>query len=256
MNANNALQKLRESQQALDAERLKMGEALELLNKSQEARSLARRTGRLIFGLDLTASRDAGIKQARIATAAMFEAIARFGRVEIKLVYYRGTRECRASQWCAEPDVLCRSMLKLSCESGSTQIGRLLRVALDERESLSGVVLVVDHCEECAEEMHAVAALLRDKHIPLFLFHECDDRDAYSLQAKPVFKRMAGISGGVYVEFKPDSGEVLKELLPTIAAFSTAGVEGIEHIAPPRTPEARQLQGSLRLMLGNGKTKY
>ncbi|HEX4065911.1 MAG TPA: hypothetical protein VHZ09_07790 [Acidobacteriaceae bacterium] len=255
MNANNALQKLRESQQELEAERRRMGAALDRLNKAQETRSLARRAGKLIFGLDLTGSRDAGIKQARIATAAMFEAIACFGRVEMKLVYYRGTDECRASQWCADADVLCRSMLTLSCETGYTQIGKLLRVALGERDRIEGVVFVGDHCEEQATEMHAVAALLRDRKIPLYIFHECADWDERSLQAKPVFKRMAEISGGVYVEFKPDSGEVLRELLPTIAAFSAAGVEGIARLALPRTPEARQLQGSLRLLLGSGQKR-
>ena len=255
MNANNALQKLRESQQALDAERRLMNEAVTRLNKAHEARSIARRAGKLIFGLDLTGSREAGIQQARIATAAMFDSIARFGRIEMKLIYYRGTDECRASQWCADADVLCRSMRNLSCETGTTQIGKLLRAALEERDWIEGVVFVGDHCEEPVQEMHAVAALLRDRKIPLYVFHECADHDEWSLKAKPLFKRMAEISGGVYVEFKPDSGEVLRELLPTVAAASAAGVEGIARLAPPRTPEARQLQGSLRLLLGSGKPR-
>ena len=254
MAANNALQKLNETRQALEMERRRMNDALASLNRAKEERALARRAGRLIFGLDLTASRDAGIKHARIATAAMFDAIAAFGRVEMKLVYYRGIGECRQSQWCDSPDVLCRSMLKLACESGTTQIAKLLRLVLNEPERVSGIIFVGDHCEESPEEMHGVASLLRDKKIPLYLFHECGDLDPYALRAKPLFKRMAEITGGVYVEFKPDSGEVLKELLPTVAAVSTAGVVGIDRIPLPKTPEARQLQGSLRLLLGNGRT--
>jgi hypothetical protein len=251
MTMGNALERLRDSEKALEAERRLLNEALQRLGATQQ-RMAARRTGRLIFGLDLTASRDAGIKQARIATAAMFDAIRSFGRIEMKLVYYRGVGECRESQWCADADVLSRSMLKLSCESGQTQIARLMRVALAEREKLSGVVFVGDHCEESAENMYALAGMLRDKQIPLFVFHECADRDDASLRAKPVFRRMAEISGGVYVEFKPDSGEVLKELLPTVAAFSASGIEGLNRMALPKTAEARQLQGSLRLMLGDG----
>lgn len=247
----NALERLRDSEKALETERRLLNEALQRLGATQQ-KMAARRAGKLIFGLDLTASRDAGIRQARIATAAMFDAIGSFGSVEMKLVYYRGVGECRESQWCADADVLCRSMLKLSCESGQTQIARLLRVALAEREKLSGVVFVGDHCEESPETMHTLAAMLRDKNIPLFVFHECADYDEASLRAKPVFKRMAEISGGVYVEFKPDSGEVLKELLPTVAAFSTSGIEGLNRMALPKTAEARQLQGSLRLMLGDG----
>jgi len=249
---SNALEKLRESEKALEAERLRMKNALAQLGKAEEARRIVRRAGKLIFGLDLTGSREAGLKQARIATAAMFDAIRAFGRVEMKLVYYRGINECRESQWCADADVLCRSMLKLACERGSTQIAKLLRLALGQKEKPSAVVFVGDHCEENAEEMHALAATLGEKQIRFFVFHECADHDEWSLKAKPIFKRMAEISGGVYVEFKPDSGEVLKELLPTVAAFSTSGIEGLDRMALPKTAEARQLQGSLRLMLGNG----
>jgi hypothetical protein len=246
MAMSNALERLHERKQALDAERRLMSEALAKLGKTEERR-IARRAGKLIFGLDLTGSRDAGINQARIATAAMFDAIRTFGRIEMKLVYYRGTNECRESQWCADAEVLRRSMLNLSCEHGNTQIAKLLRFVRGEREKLSGVVFIGDHCEENPEELFSLAETLRDKAIPLFVFHECDDHDQWSLKAKPLFKRMAEISGGVYVEFKPDSGEVLRELLPSIAAFSTAGMEGVKRLALPVTPEGKQLRSRLLL---------
>jgi hypothetical protein len=247
---SNTIEKLRNGEIALEAERRRMSEALARLGKTDE-----RRAGRLIFGLDLTGSREAGLKQARIATAAMFEAIRTFGSIEVKLVYYRGTSECRESQWCADADVLRRSMLTLSCARGNTQIARLLARVLSEREKLSAVVFVGDHCEDNHEELLRLAELLRGKAIPLFVFHECDDHDQWSLNAKPLFRRMAAISGGVYVEFKPGSGETLKELLRNVAAFSAAGVEGLNRMALPKTAEARQLREGLRLMLGAGGSK-
>lgn len=246
---NNAIERLRDSEKALDVERRLMSEALAKLGKTEERR-ISRRAGKLVFGLDLTKSREAGLEQARIATAAMFDAIRKFGRVEMKLVYYRGTNECRESQWCADAEVLRRSMLKLSCEGGNTQIAKLLRLVLDESEKLSAAVFVGDHFEEDPDELFGLAAMLRDKAIPLFVFHECDDHDKWSLQAKPLFKRMAEISGGVYVEFKPDSGQVLRELLPSIAAFSTAGTQGVQRLALPVTPEAKQLRSRLLLSAG------
>jgi hypothetical protein len=254
MTMSNALERLRDSEKALDAERRLMKVALAGLRKA-EAQGIARRAGRLIFGLDLTGSREPGLKRARIATAAMFDAIRTFGSVEVKLVYYRGTSECRETHWCADPDVLRRSMLKLSCERGLTQIERLLRAVLAEKERLSGVVFIGDHCEESGDRLVGLARQLGERSIPLFMFHECDDHNLDSLLAKPVFKAMAEASGGVYVEFKPDSGEVLRELLPAVAAFSAAGVAGLNQIALPQTSEARQLQGTLRLMLGNGGSK-
>jgi len=246
-----AIEKLRNGENALEAERSRMNEALARLGKTEERR-IARRTGRLIFGLDLTGSREPCLEEARVATAAMFEAIRNFGSIEMKLVYYRGTNECRESQWSADAGVLRRSMLRLSCENGSTQIARLLSRVLSEREKLSGVVFVGDHCEDNPEVLLGLAEKLRDRAIPLFVFHECDDHDPWSLNAKPLFRRMAEISGGVYVEFRPDSGEVLKELLASIAAVSTAGVEGLNRVALPKTAEARQLREGLRLMLGAG----
>lgn len=247
---SDALKRLRDSEQALLAERRLMSEALARLGKTEERR-LAPRAGRLIFGLDLTGSRAAGLKHARIATAAMFEAIRSFGRIEMKLVYYRGTNECRESPWCADAAVLCRSMLTLACECGNTQIARLLHCVLSQRERLSAVVFVGDQCEENPEELLALAEMLRGRAIPLFVFHECDDHDSRSLNAKPLFRRMAEISGGIYVEFKPDSGEVLKELLPSIAAFSTGGADGLAQLALPQTAQARDLRR--KLMLASGR---
>lgn len=249
---NSALQKLRENNEALEAERRLMSEALARLGRTNDQR-IARRAGRLIFGLDLTGSREPGLEQARIATAAMFDAIRNFSSIEVKLAYYRGTKECRESPWYPDAEVLRRSMLKLSCEAGNTQIAKLLRLALAQDEKLSAVVFIGDHCEESASELTGLAERLQARKIPLFIFHECADWDGMSLVAKPTFKRMADSTEGVYVEFKPDSGEVLKELLPTVAAFSTAGVAGVERLALPATTEARQLRSRLLLLSGNGQ---
>ena len=246
-----ALERLRNSEMALEAERRLMSAALAELGNPEE-RCIASRAGRLVFGLDLTGSREAGLKQARIATAAMFDAIRTFGKIEMKLVYYRGTNECRESQWCAEAEALRRSMLKLSCERGNTQIAKLLRLVARQPEKLSAVVFVGDHCEEDPEELLGLAETLRGKAIPLFVFHECDDHDQWSMRAKPIFKRLAEITSGLYVEFKPESGTVLQELLSGIAAFSARGIEGVKRLALPVTREEKELRSRLLLALGSG----
>jgi hypothetical protein len=213
------------------------------------------RAGRLIFGLDLTASREATLDSARMATASMFHTIKAIGAIAVKLIYFRGTNECRASQWHDDPGVLAQSMRHLSCESGETQIARLLRLALSEKEKVSGVVFVGDHCEDDRSELRELAQTLGRRSMPLFVFHECSDHDERSLRAKPIFKRMAEASGGVYCEFKPDSGTVLRELLASVAAFAAAGHQGIRQIGPAATPEVRQLQGRLLLLGPASQTK-
>ncbi len=249
-----ALNKWRDGEKALDVERRLMNEALGRLEQVERKYQLDRPPGRLIFGLDLTGSREPSLEHARIATAAMFDTIKAIGSVAVKLIYYRGLRECRAGVWHSNPSVVCESMLALSCESGETQIARLLGAVLAEQSSISGVVFIGDHCEDSPGELQRLSQMLGEKSVPLFVFHECDDHDKRSLKAKPIFKKMAELSGGVYVEFRPDSGVVLRETLATVAAFSVAGTEGVRQVELPKTPEARQLQGRL-LMLGGGNPK-
>jgi hypothetical protein len=246
---DNALDKWRDDGRSLSPDRKRIKEALALLGH-EEMREARRAAGRLIVALDLSGSRQHSLQQARIATAAMFDAIKALGAVAVKLVYYRGSDECRASQWHSDPDILSRYMQRLSCETGETQIGRVLRMALAEKEPVSAVVFVGDHCEDDPGQLCKLAAALGQRAMPLFMFHECADHDERSLKAKPIFEFMAEVSGGVYVEFKPDSGAVLREMLSNVGAFAAAGVEGVKQSALPRTPEAQKLQGRLRLMLG------
>jgi hypothetical protein len=83
-----------------------------------------------MVALDLTGSREHSLKQARVATAAMFDAIKALGAVAVKLVYYRGNNECKASEWQSNRDILSQAMRRLSCETGETQIDRVLRLAV------------------------------------------------------------------------------------------------------------------------------
>jgi hypothetical protein len=248
---SSALDKWRDDERALDVERRLMNEALTRLSKTETKPAVGHATGRLIFGLDLTGSRDAGLRGAQVATASMFSNIKAIGRVALKLIYYRGIDECRESRWYDDPDILTKSMMSLSCEVGATQIVRLLSlVDAAEDENISGMVFIGDHCEEDHDELVDLARRLGRKSIPLFIFHECADDDRRSLKAKPIFKRIADVSKGQYVEFKPDSGAVLREILLAVAAFSAAGIEGVQKVALPTTSEARDLRG--RLMLGTG----
>ena len=153
----------------------------------------------------------------------------------------------RATVWENDPAVVSRAMQKLSCEAGNTQIARVLRLALAEKEPVSGLVYVGDHCEDDAGELRELAASLGARPVSVFVFHECADDDRRSLKAKPIFKRMAEASGGVYVEFKPDSGAVLRELLGNVGALAAAGPEGVKQVEPATTAEARELRSKLML---------
>ena len=240
---------------SLDERWAAMNAAMERLGlgNRKHGRAMAA-TGRLIVALDLTSSRVESLRQAQKATAAMFAAIKAVGAMAVKLTYYRGDHECRAGAWHDDAEAVTGAMLSLCCKAGNTQIARVLKLALAEKEKLSGVVFIGDHCEDNPEELLNLAATLGKRSIPLFIFHEIVDYDSRALDARPVFERMAKLSGGVYSEFRPDSGAVMRELLATVAAFSVAGSEGVKRVAAPVTAPARQLQTSL-LMLSAPKGK-
>jgi hypothetical protein len=239
----------------LGIQRQAMNDALARFGISYDPTPQIRASGHLLFGLDLTASREESLRQARIATASMFETVAAIGNIRVKLAWYRGKDECKVGRWHDDAEFLCRSMRNLACESGCTQIGRILRLALAMNEKLSALVFVGDHCHDELDALPGLAGELRKKSIPIFIFHECRDNDRQAIDSKPMFKKLAELSGGAYVEFKPNSGKVLRELMSSVGAFSAEGSEGVKRMPKASTKEARHLQGQLGLMLGTGGSR-
>jgi hypothetical protein len=114
--------------------------------------------GRLVFAIDATASREATWDMATGLTAQMFEATAA-SNLDVQLVYYRGYRECVASRWFSDAPSLIAAMKNVRCESGHTQIGRVLDHIRKENsdEKIAAAVLISDACEEDAGLMVGIA---------------------------------------------------------------------------------------------------
>ena len=68
----------------------------------------------------------------------MFEATAALGGLDVKLVYYRGFNECKASRWMSSAAELHRAMRSVSCVGGETQIERVLAHALARNQEAAG----------------------------------------------------------------------------------------------------------------------
>jgi hypothetical protein len=223
--------------------------ALARIGGRQKKKNVGAAGAHLLFVIDLTASREHSLRDATPAIAAMFGTVAGInGGIAIKLAYFRGWSECRASGWHTEPDVLMRALEGLSCSMGHTQIAKILRLALDESEGLSAVVYVGDACEENHGKLIGLAGRLR---APVFVFHDLKGADPDAVQkAEPLFRRMAEASGGAYSTFCEGSAAALVELLSAVAAFSAGGAEAVKQVPKATTPEARQLQ--TRLLLGPG----
>jgi len=111
--------------------------------------------GRLIFALDATASRQPTWDTACTLQAEMFREAGATGGLDMQLVYYRGLSECRSSRWFSDPEQLGRVMTKIMCESGHTQIEKVLIHAKKETTLLkvSALAFVGDAMEENPDDL-------------------------------------------------------------------------------------------------------
>src|ERR1700748_839157 len=88
--------------------------------------------GRLVFALDATMSRQPTWDMACTLQGDMFREAASLGSLDIRLVYYRGFNECRATGWISDSAKLAELMARIDCRGGNTQIGRILSDARQE----------------------------------------------------------------------------------------------------------------------------
>ena len=182
-------------------------------------------TGRLIFALDATMSREQTWDMACQMQGDMFRTVASIGGLNVQLVYYRGLDECRASRWVTDPEQLAKLMTKISCHAGHTQIGKILTHAKRETGLLkvAAVVFVGDAFEEEADEVVPLAQQLGQLNTPVFMFQEGTTRTV-----EHVFRDVAKASGGAYCRFDEGSADQLRELLKLVATFAVGGKAALE----------------------------
>ena len=182
-------------------------------------------TGRLIFALDATMSREQTWDMACQMQGDMFRTVASIGGLNVQLVYYRGLDECRASRWVTDPEQLAKLMTKISCHAGHTQIGKILTHAKRETGLLkvAAVVFVGDAFEEEADEIVPLAQELGQLNTPVFMFQE-----GKASTVERVFREIAKASGGAYCRFDEGSADQLRELLKLVATFAVGGKAALE----------------------------
>jgi hypothetical protein len=179
--------------------------------------------GRLIFGLDATASREWTWDTACKLQAEMFrEATA--GGLDLQLVYHRGLDECRASRWVSDAARLGKIMSTIMCRAGETKIERVLDHAVKETKLLpvSALIFVGDAFEEQTDTVVPIAAELGRLGVRAFMFQEGNDP-----AVENVFREIAAVTKGAYCRFDQGSAHQLAELLRAVAAFVTGGVTAL-----------------------------
>jgi hypothetical protein len=212
------------------------------LGKAPAARPAGGR-GRLIFALDATASREPSWDRACRIQGEMFEATAALGGLDVKLMFYRGFGECKASGWLASAADLHRAMRAVSCLGGETQIERILDHAIAEtrHQKIGALVFVGDAMEENADRLCHLAGELGLLGVPIFIFHEGDDPTAAR-----TFRQIAKLSRGAYLAFTLENVARLKDLLAAIAVYAAGGYRALTAYGDKKGGEIRLLTAQLR----------
>ena len=177
-------------------------------------------SGRLIFALDATASRQPTWDMACQLQAEMFREAASIGGLSVQLVYYRGLSECRASRWVSQPDHLAGLMERIDCRMGHTQIGKVLAHARRETQVLkvAALVFVGDAVEENPDSLSQDASELGRLGVPAFMFQEGSDRNV-----ERVFRDIASLTHGACCRFDAGAARQLAELLRAVAVYAVGG---------------------------------
>jgi hypothetical protein len=199
-------------------------------------------TGRLIFALDATMSRQPTWDMACRLQADMFSEAGTIGGLSVRLVYYRGLNECRATQWITDTAHLARLMGKIDCRGGQTQLGRVLSDARREAvaSGVRAIVFVGDAMEENVDALCVTAGELGLLKVPCFMFQEGNDP-----AAEAAFREIARLTGGAWCRFDTGSAAQLRELLRAAAAYATGGRDALMRLAKG-TSGAAALLGQMK----------
>ena len=180
-------------------------------------------SGRLVFALDATGSRQRTWDRACELQSEMFTEAGSIGGLEIQLVYYRG-QECRASGWMTDAKRLGEVMRRIECVGGFTQIARVLKHARQahDKTSINALVFVGDAMEESIDALCAGAHELNTRGIKVFMFQEGDNAEV-----EKAFREIARLTHGAYCRFAPGAADELRELLRAVAAYAAGGLKAL-----------------------------
>jgi hypothetical protein len=217
-------------------------EVSDFLKKTGELSVTAKQiSGRLIFAIDATASRQPSWDRSSHLQAEMFKATDSAGKpgnepaggLAVQLCYYRGYQEFHHSSWYTDSQSLLQQMRHVECLGGHTQIKKVLSHTVSEckKKPVSALVFIGDAMEEKSDDLCQLAGQLGILQCPIFVFQE-----GYEAVAAQTFQQLAYLSGGAYHAFNESSARELAELLAAVAIFATGGQQALQKYAKLGSP--------------------
>ena len=213
------------------------------LQKAKDMKPPSGQRGRLVFALDATMSRQPTWDQACHIQAEMFQEAGKISGLQIKLVYFRGFGECRASRWFENGGELAHVMGRISCQGGRTQISKVLTAALKaaDQDKIAALVYVGDCMEEDVDVLCDKAGQLGMLGVPMFLFQEGRD-----VVAERAFREMARLTNGAYCRFEAGAARQLADLLKAVAVYASGGRDALQMLENQGGQGARLLLEQLK----------
>ncbi len=201
------------------------------------------RRGRLVFGMDATASREATWDQACQIQSEMFLATEGLGGLDVQLIFYRGFGECKATPWVNSSMDLVRRMCSVICLGGRTQIRKIFQHTLRQNKiaRVHALVFVGDCIEEDVDKLCDLAGQLGVIGVPIFVFQE-----GYDPAATRGFKQFARLTGGAHCHFDGKSAEELKSLLGAVAVFASGGFKALQAYETSRKPVVSRITSQVK----------
>ena len=222
----------------------------------QAASQAAKQSGRIMFGVDATASRKDCWNQTKVLQADMFFTVQKAGaNLAVQLSYYYGSTFA-ASAWLKDASDLAHVMSQVQCVTGNTQIEKLFDHTLAEHKKnrVGALIFVGDSCEEQEQTLMYKARGLKANNIRLFVFHDemtlsgrFDFSVSRNVNTGSIFRAVTQAAGGEYAAFDLTSPDVLQDYLKTVAVYSTGNRNELLRL-PPKTESGRRfLNNVLRL---------
>lgn len=179
-------------------------------------------TGFIGFVIDATGSRSATWAQAQEIQARMFEKVASYGAMTLRLVHFGGSVISDLG-WERNSDTVTSHMAEVSCIGGSTQILASLQKFIEDQKAAKSIILIGDAFEESVEAIPEIAATLKARGTKVFSFLE-----GGSEGAAKAFQMLAEQTGGAFAEFGKDMP--LQDLCEGVALMSIGGASALERL--------------------------
>ncbi|MEH6494782.1 MAG: VWA domain-containing protein [Pseudomonas marincola] len=182
-------------------------------------------SGRLIFAIDATASRQPTWDNACHIQREMFDETSTIGTLSLQIAFFRGFNEFQATPWTTNSKSLTGPMSRVSCLGGHTQIEKVLSHTLKQASDkpVNALVYVGDCMEESADALCHLAGQMGVQGIPAFIFQEGRDPTAENC-----FRQMTKLSGGAFFRFDTNSASTLKTLLKAVAIYAVGGQKALK----------------------------